>query len=97
MYSISIVIDRTKNVCVNIFDFGNFPGDVDAACEAIQAFADKAENTISSKSHGGGYGEIIVNGKKHNYTPYGIDVPMMLKFCGLDANEFQTSSSMSFR
>lgn len=72
-----------KNNKLNI-DKGHFEGSLEAAEEAIQSFADK--NDITYESHGHGYGTLSINGIKHGITPYGIDVPMMLEFCSIDAS-----------
>ncbi|WP_454780224.1 hypothetical protein [Legionella sp. WA2022007384] len=79
--NIQIAIKNTK---LNI-DKGNFDGRLEAAQEAIQAFAD--QNEIIYQSHGHGYGSLSVNSVAHSITPYGIDVSMMLQFCGINESE----------
>lgn len=59
---------------------GNFQGNVSDAMNYLQDFCTK--NTIRYQSLGLGYGKLFVNQKLHNITPYGIDLKMMLRYCG---------------
>ncbi len=61
---------------------GNFEGDIQNAMTYLQTFCADPQNTISIRSRGRGYGTVTVNGVDHSYTPYGIDLKMMLEFCG---------------
>lgn len=70
-----------KNKKLNIQQ-GTFDGDLELAREAIQSFADTNELTYQSFGHG--YGCLTVNGAQHHTNPYGIDMLMMLEFCGID-------------
>ncbi|WP_133134236.1 hypothetical protein [Legionella santicrucis] len=67
-------MNRTLNI-----DVGDFKGDVDEVKAQLQAYADKNKIEFSGFR---GYGTLTVNGVKHNITPYGIDIPMMLEFFG---------------
>lgn len=70
-----------KNTKLHI-NKGDFEGSFGTAEEAIQAFADNHQITYKSLGHG--YGTLCVQGVEHSITPYGIDISMMLKFCGID-------------
>ncbi|KTD58875.1 hypothetical protein [Legionella shakespearei] len=63
-------------------DKGQFTGDVDKALDAIRAFC--ANNRIKINSFGFGYADLIIEDKTHSLTPYGVDIDMMLGFCGID-------------
>lgn len=71
---------RISNNTLNI-DTGNFKGDVEEVRKELQAFANK--NSIKYSGFRG-YGTLTVNEVKHAITPYGIDIEMMLEFCGLE-------------
>ncbi|MGL5742894.1 MAG: hypothetical protein ACRCXC_10325 [Legionella sp.] len=86
---ITTITINIKDGSLNL-DKGSFAGDMAAAKEALQAFADG--NEISFKSLGYGYGELMVNGEQHSINPYGIDVSMMLEFCNLDAVTLTTNA-----
>lgn len=58
----------------------SFDGSVPKAMAYLQDFCN--ENTIEIESLAGGYGYLTVNGETHKFTPYGINVKMMLEYCG---------------
>ena len=61
--------------------------DIAKAKQVIQDFC--AKNDIELISQGHGYGEILINNQhKDDITPYGIDLKMMLEYCGKDPKEF---------
>lgn len=69
---------------------GKFNGNVSKAMAYLQDFC--SHTTAESNSYGCGYGDLIINGQKHDITPYGIDIEMMLRFCGeKDAKDFPAS------
>lgn len=76
--TVDIKITNGKTLTV---EQGSFVGDREMARELIQDFCVK--NTVTYQSHGHGYGALTVNDANHNITPYGIDLPMMLEFCGI--------------
>lgn len=61
---------------------GDFNGSVSKAMTYLQDFCNHAKNTVTIESFGHGYGKLTVNDQKHDITPYGIDIKMMLNFCG---------------
>lgn len=61
-------------------ELGNFRGNVSNAMKYLQDFCNS--NVVEIESYGRDYGALFVNGQKHSYTPYGIDLKMMLEFCG---------------
>lgn len=73
-----------NGVIINL-EKGKFNGDVSKAMIYLQDFCSQA--IAKSNSYGWGYGELIINGQKHSLTPYGIDIDMMLSFCGGKAAE----------
>ena len=44
-------------------------------------------NELTYQSLGRGYGSLSVNSVVHSITPYGIDISMMLQFCGINESE----------
>lgn len=59
---------------------GNYKGDVSQALGFIQGFCDK--NHVKMESYGRGYNVLYINDQPHDITPYGIDLNMMIEFCG---------------
>ena len=47
----------------------------------IQEFCNN--NSVEIESLGYGYAILKINDNKYDITPYGIDIPMMIKFCKL--------------
>lgn len=77
---IDIAFDNKKNK-IGI-DKGTYNGDVDKALDAIRAFC--ANHRIKINSFGYGYADLIIEDKICQLTPYGVDITMMLEFCGID-------------
>lgn len=77
---IDISFDDKKNK-IGI-DRGTFTGDVDEALGAIRAFC--ANHRIKINSFGYGYADLIIEDETHSLNPYGVDIAMMLGFCGID-------------
>ncbi|HTM63097.1 MAG TPA: hypothetical protein VL360_01195 [Gammaproteobacteria bacterium] len=74
-------------------NFANFSGDEQAAVTFVQDFCNNHD--VRCESYGHGYGELIVDGKSHDITPYGIDLTMMLEFCGRNPSDFAKQESSS--
>lgn len=83
-------ITIADNNYLNI-DLTNFTGDVDAAMTFVQDFCDT--HKVSYKSYGHGYADLIIDGVTHDITPYGIDISMMIEFCGGKVSDFNKPSS----
>ena len=62
-------------------DQGDFNGDIPKAEKFIQDFC--STNEVVDRSDGyGGWGDLTINGKTHETTPYGVDLNMMIEYCG---------------
>ena len=64
---------------------GQFAGNVDQAISAIRAFSSRHDIKIVSEGYG--WNELTIEEKTYSLGPYGIDIDMMLKFCGINLNE----------
>ncbi|KTC82578.1 hypothetical protein Lche_0258 [Legionella cherrii] len=71
---------------------GQFEGSLELAQEAIQDFLDK--NAATYTAYGQGFGLLQINDGRRDITPYGIDIPMMLEFCGIDQSTLSTQMGM---
>ncbi|WP_392537921.1 hypothetical protein [Legionella sp. 227] len=80
-----------KNTYLNV-EKGQFEGSLELAQEAIQAFLDK--NVATYTAYGQGFGLLQINDATHDITPYGIDIPMMLEFCGIDQSTLSKQMGM---
>ncbi|MCW8399735.1 hypothetical protein OQJ26_13140 [Legionella sp. PATHC038] len=80
-----------KNSYLNV-EKGEFEGSLELAQEAIQAFLDK--NVATYTAYGQGFGLLQINDATREITPYGIDIPMMLEFCGIDQSTLSTQMGM---
>lgn len=49
-------------------------------------------NNVSIKSSGFGNDNLIINGKIHELTPYGITIKMMIDFCSGDIENFRLNT-----
>lgn len=85
-YSIAI-----QGATINL-EVGNFKGNVPQAIDVIQKFC--GENNVRIESIGHGYNELHVNDQCHDLTPYGIDIEMMLGFCGFNNSLSQKKVSL---
>jgi hypothetical protein len=63
-----------------------FVGDYRRAVEFVSTFL--KTNTFKVISYGRGFGKIIVNKEQHGLNPYGIDLNMMVGFCGGNVADF---------
>lgn len=80
---------KIKNNSINVTK-GDFTGNIPSAIDFIQDFYKK--KTVEIKSFGYGYGELKVDGKVHHINPYGIDLNMMISFCGGDPHNFNENN-----
>jgi hypothetical protein len=86
----SPVLERLKlkiaNNSINL-EKGDFTGNVSKAMAALQEFCN--QNKVKYDSLGFGYGELYINDTLHEINPYGIDIEMMLRFCGMKPENFR--------
>jgi hypothetical protein len=64
----------------------NFKGNLFDATSYIQNYCNT--NDVTMKSLGWGYGVLKINGKEHSINRYGIDLKMMIEFCGKSLSDF---------
>lgn len=64
-----------RNLTIEV---GCFTGNIEHAKLFISQYL--SLNDFSMESHGYGYGSITIDDTKHEYTPYGIDIKMMLEW-----------------
>ena len=63
-----------------------FKGNLFNATSYIQNFC--SNNNVTIRSLGHGYSVLKINGKEHSINPYGIDLKMMIEFCGKSISNF---------
>ena len=92
---LTVYIKADKSDALNL-EIGDYLYDLERTKKAIEAFTMNPENTITYSGLGGGYAELMINGKTNAVTPYGISITTMLQWCGIDKNSLATPEMAFF-
>ncbi len=74
------IILRLQNGAPLPLKKGTFQGNIENATAYLQGFCN--QNPVTYNHFGLGYMDLVVNNQPHDITPYGVDIEMMLQYCG---------------